>query len=103
MTEEKKREKLEYLRKQKENPTGKYRTYLVRTYMYILEDCKIDNRGWSKQNLNDMVKFIYENKPDHMGWELALEYKKTLKDLGYIKNVKENNEWHTYIIKELDF
>jgi len=34
---------------------------------------------------------------------LTNEFKQTLKDLGYIKFVKEDNEWHAYIIKELDF
>lgn len=103
MREVQKQQKLAYLRSQKEHTTGNYRKYLVRTYEYIANDCKIDNRGWSKQNLRDMVNYIYENDPDHMGVELAIEYKRTLKDLGYIRNVKEDGEWHTYIIKELDF
>lgn len=103
MTEEQKKNKLNYLRKQKENPTGNYRKYLVRTYEYILDDSKIDNRGWSKTTLNKMVNYVYEGAPDHMARELVVEYKNTLRDLGYIRNIKENGEWHTYIIKELDF
>ncbi|WP_286909649.1 hypothetical protein [Clostridium sp. UBA1652] len=103
MDKEKIEKKLIYLREQKENPTGNYRKYLVRTYMYILEDSKVDNRGWSKTTLNKMVEYVYEDNPDHMAREMVVEYKNTLRDLGYIRNAKEDGEWHTYIIKELDF
>ena len=103
MNEEQKNKKLEYLRKQKENPTGNYRNYLVRVYNYILNESKESGKGWSKANTRKMLDYIYEGNPDHMGYELLNEFKQTLKDLGYIKFVKEDNEWHAYIIKELDF
>ncbi|MCM0648649.1 hypothetical protein NBE98_09710 [Clostridium swellfunianum] len=103
MNQEQKEKKLKYLREQKENPTGNYRKYLVRTYGYIQNDSKVDNRGWSKTTLRKMMNYVYEGNPDHMANELVVEYKNTLRDLGYIKNIKENGEWHTYIIKELDF
>lgn len=103
MNKEKIESKLQYLREQREKPTGNYRKYLVRTYEFILNDSKIDNRGWSNTNIRNMIAYVYENNPDHMGFEMVVEYKNTLRDLGYIKNIKENNEWHTYIIKELDF
>lgn len=103
MREDQKIKKLNYLREQRENPTGNYRKYLVRTYEYILNDSKIDNRGWSKTTLRKLTDYVYEGSPDHMGTELVVEYKNTLRDLGYIKNVKEDDEWHTYITKELDF
>lgn len=103
MTEDQKEKKLRYLREQKENPTGNYRKYLVRTYEYILNDSKVDNNRWSKANLRKMVDYVYEGYPDHMAIDLIVEYKNTLRDLGYIRSKKENGEWHTYIIKELDF
>lgn len=103
MNEEQKIKKLTYLRSQKENTTGNYRKYLVRTYTYILNDSKVDNRGWSKSNLRKMYEYVYEYKPDHMASELIVEYKNTLRDLGYIKSVNVDGEWHIYIIKELDF
>jgi hypothetical protein len=102
-TNEKIETKLEYLRSQKENPTGNYRKYLVNIYNYILEESKKDNRGWSRANTREMLNYVYENKPDHMGYELINEWKKELKEMGYIKFVKENDEWHTYVVKELDF
>ena len=101
MNEEQKAKKLEYLRSQKENPTGKYRRYLVNTYNYILNDSI--GRGWSRARTREMIDYVYEGNPDHMAYELVNKYKKTLKDLGYIKYVKENGEWHTHIVKELDF
>jgi len=103
VNQEQKEKKLKYLREQKESPSGNYRKYLVRTYEYILNDSKIDNRGWSKTTLRKMVDYVYEDNPDHMAIEMVIEYKNTLRDLGYIKNIKENEEWHTYIIKDLDF
>ncbi|MDF2544326.1 MAG: hypothetical protein K0S47_4044 [Herbinix sp.] len=102
-TNEKIEKKLEYLRSQKENSTGNYRKYLVNIYSFILEDSKKDNKGWSKANTREMLSYIYENKSDHMGYELINEWKKELKEMGYIKFVKENDEWHTYIVKEIDF
>lgn len=101
MTEEKKAQKLVYLRSQKENPTGNYRKYLVNIYNYILEDST--HSGWSKANTRDMLNYVYGGTPDHMGYELINQWKRELRDLGYIKFVKENDEWHTYIIRTLDF
>lgn len=103
MNQEQRDKKLKYLRDQKENPTGNYRKYLVRVYEYILNDSKVDNRGWSKTILNKMIDYVYEGNPDHMARELIVEYKNTLRDLGYIRSVRQDGEWHTYIIKELDF
>ena len=102
-TNEKIANKLEYLRAQKEKPTGNYRKYLVNIYNFILEDSKKDGRGWSKANTREMMKYVYEGDPDHMGFELINEWKKELKEMGYIKFAKEKEEWHTYIVKELDF
>ena len=103
MTEEKKAQKLAYLRSQKINPTGNYRKYLVNIYNYILEDSQANGTGWSKALTKDMLNYIYDGQPDHMGYELVDKWKKELRDLGYIKFVKEENEWRTYITKELDF
>lgn len=103
MTEEKKAQKLAYLRSQKENPTGNYRKYLVNIYNYILEDSQANGTGWSKAYTKDMLNYVYDGQPDHMGYELVDQWKKELRDLGYIKFVKEENEWRTYIAKELDF
>ncbi|GEB32820.1 hypothetical protein [Brevibacillus parabrevis] len=103
MNEAQKNQKLKYLREQRENPTGNYRRYLVNTYNYILNDSRNNNKGWSKASSREMVNYVYEGSPDHMGYELVEEYKKTLRDMGYIKFQKENNEWRTYVIKDLDF
>ncbi|NRT34128.1 hypothetical protein BJV38_003286 [Clostridium beijerinckii] len=103
MTEEQVKQKLDYLRDQKENPTGNYRKYLVRTYEYILNKSKENNTEWAKTNLREMIDYVYEESPDHMANELVVNYQKDLKNLGYIKKLKEDGEWHVYIIKELDF
>ncbi|WP_019910334.1 hypothetical protein [Paenibacillus sp. HW567] len=104
MNEEQKIKELSYLRQQKENPTaGNYRRYMVNTYNYILQSSNVGNKGWSKASTREMLNFVYEGNPDHMGYEMVEKFKKTLRDLGYIKLVKEDNEWRTYILKELDF
>lgn len=51
----------------------------------------------------DMLNYVYDGQPDHMGYELVDEWKKELRDLGYIKFVKEENEWRTYITKKRIF
>ena len=86
-----------------ENPTGNYRKYLVNIYNFILEDSRVDNRGWSKANTRKMIEYVYGTRPDHRGYEIINEWKKELKEMGYINVVKENGAWHTYITKELDF
>ncbi|RKP54920.1 hypothetical protein D7Z26_06665 [Cohnella endophytica] len=103
MTEDQKNKKLLYLRSQRENPTGNYRKYLVNTFNYIFNDSKLNGTGWSRAAIRDMINFVYDGNPDHMAFKMINEYKKTLKDLGYIRYIKENNEWRTYIQKELDF
>ncbi len=103
MNEEQKNKKINYLKEQKENPTGNYRRYLVNTYNFILNDAKANGKGWSKANTRQMLKYVYEGSSDHMGYEMVNDFKRTLRDLGYIKFVKENDEWHTYIVKELGF
>ncbi|NSB45429.1 hypothetical protein B0P06_005200 [Clostridium saccharoperbutylacetonicum] len=103
MTEEQVKQELDYLRAQKENPTGNYRKYLVRSYEYILNKSKENNTELAKTNLREMIDYVYEGSPDHMGNELVVNYQKDLKNLGYIKKLKENGEWRVYIIKELDF
>lgn len=95
--------KLKYLREQKENPTGNYRKYLVRLYTCILEDSKIENRGWSNIKLSTLKAYVYEQEPDHMGTDMIIEWKKELKEMGYLRNQKVDGNWRTYIIKELDF
>lgn len=76
---------------------------LVNIYNYILEDSQANGTGWSKARTKDMLNYVYDGQPDHMGYELIDQWKKELRDLGYIKFVKEENEWRTYIAKELDF
>ena len=100
MTEEKKQKEIEYLRSQKVNPTGNYRKYLVGLYNYF-KSCAENNDG--KTNIPDMIKASYGDNPDHMAFTQIKRYKKTLTELGYIKNVKDDDGWHTYVIKELDF
>jgi hypothetical protein len=100
---EKIEKKLEYLRAQKVNTTGNYRKYLVNIYNFILEDSKKDGRGWSKASTREMINYVYEGNPDHMGFGMINEWKKELKEMGYIKFIRENDEWHTYILKDLDF
>lgn len=100
MSEEKKLEQIEYLRSQRDNPTGNYRRYLVGLYNYF-KDCMETSDGIT--SLPAMVKAAYGDKPDHMAYTKIKEYKKTLTDLGYIRNVKKDDGWHTYVVKDLDF
>jgi ABC-type multidrug transport system fused ATPase/permease subunit len=69
MNEEQKERKLAYLRSQKENPTGNYRKYLVNIYNYISKDSLVDGRGWSRAYTRDMLEYVYEGQPDHMGYD----------------------------------
>lgn len=102
-SEEKIQQKLAYLRKQKDIPTGNYRRYLVNIYNYILEDSQKSDVGWINGSSRAMLNYIYEGAPDHMGVELIDGWKKELKETGYIKWIKESDEWHVYINKALDF
>lgn len=103
MNEKKREEKLQYLRSMKDDPTAKYRDYLINAYLYILEDSKVDNKGWSKASSKSMLRFVYNGEPDHMGIEMIDQFKKELSDLGYIKIIKVDKIWKTYIVKEIDF
>ena len=93
--------KLKYLRKQKENTTGKYREYLVNTYMYIKKDC--EKFGYSNARSRDMREFVMGKNYDHDWYSMIEKYKNELKEMGYIKYLKKENRWETHIIKELDF
>lgn len=105
MTEEQKIKKIEYLRSQKEHPTGNYRRYLVNLYELFYNGAKNQGTDWCPNiNVPTMVKAAYANlSPDHLSSQMVLRWKDDLKELGYIADRKVDGEWRTYILKELDF
>ncbi|KQO18044.1 hypothetical protein [Paenibacillus sp. Leaf72] len=103
MDEKTKEDRIQYLRSKRDDPTANYRSYLINTYNYILEDSIKDNKGWSKASSRLMLNYVYKDEPDHMGLEMIDQFKKDLRELGYIKLIKIDNTWRTFIVKELDF
>ncbi len=101
--EEWKQRKLEILLRQKNGGVGHYREYLVNLYNYFLNKATEKGKDYCTTTIPEMMKAVYGSSPDHMANELVVEYKKDLAKLGYIKNIKEDGEWRTYIIKEIDF
>lgn len=105
MTEEQIKHQIEYLRSQKEKPTGFYRQYLVNLYHLFYDGAKANGTDWCPNvSLSKMIKATYANiNPDHQAKDMVLKWKRDLKKLGYIKDCNVNGEWRTYILKELDF
>lgn len=105
MTEEQIKKKIEYLRSQKDNPTGNYRQYLVNLYNLFYNGAKKNGTNWCPNiKIYTMVKAAYANiNPDHASRDMVLRWKEDLKKLGYIKDCKVDGEWRIYILKELDF
>lgn len=105
MTEKQKNKQIEYLRSQKDNPTGNYRQYLVNLYELFYNGAKLNGTDWCpNMKIQTMVKAAYANvNPDHASRDMVLRWKDDLKKLGYICDRKVNGEWRIYILKELDF
>ncbi len=96
----------EYLREQTKNPTGHYAEILIRTFYYIFKKCNAKNQDWcySKEvSYNELKKFTYAN----IGYDASLmvikNAEKDLVKLGYIKFVKDSEDWTIHIVKPLDF
>ncbi|TEB13846.1 hypothetical protein Psfp_03386 [Pelotomaculum sp. FP] len=49
-----------------------------------------------KARTKDMLNYVYDGQPDHIGYERVDKWKKELRDLGYIKFVIEENEYIYY-------
>lgn len=105
MTEKQIKKQIEYLRSQKEKPTGNYRRYLVNLYNMYYNGAKLNGTDWCPSiSLSDKVKAAYKNlEVDHMSFYMVQRWDEDLSKLGYISHKKVNNEWRTYILKELDF
>lgn len=105
MTDEQRNKQIEYLRSQKDNPTGNYRYYLVNIYMCFYNGAKANGTDWCPNvDISTLVKAAYANiTPDHSSRYMVQRWKDDLKKLGYICDRKVNGEWRTYILKELDF
>ena len=105
MTEEQIKHQIEYLRSQKENPTGFYRQYLVNLYHLFYNGAKKNGTDWCPNvGIYTMVKAAYANIPgEHESSYRVRKGKEDLEKLGYIKDCNVDGEWRTYILKELDF
>lgn len=105
MTQEKINKQIAYLKSQKNNPTGNYRQYLVNLYNMYCDGAKLNGTDWCPNiSIPEKIKAAYGNlEPDHMSFSMVQRWDKDLRDLGYISHKRVNNEWRTYILKELDF
>lgn len=103
MTEETKARKLRRLKDP--NTVGNYKTYLKNIYNFYSSKCKENNSDWCNDiSLGKLVQIAYGDLPiDHMGFSMVQEWKKELRELGYLKSVNINGHWRVYITKELDF
>ena len=85
--------------------SGRFALFVIRTYKYIENECKLNQSDWcyaSKIN-NQAVEYAYNGPIDHMGYQVFQDVKEHLKGMGYIKYVKEHGKWKVYILKEIDF
>ena len=104
MTEEKREYQINILRSQKGNDHANYRKYMVNLYRYYERKIAESHTDWCISSLSEMYKIITDgcHNPD-CSFSSMKRYVKEIHDLGYIKDVYEDGEWHSYIIKELDF
>lgn len=96
----------EYLRAQVKNPTGIYADVLIRTYYFITQKCKARNQDWcySKEvPYYELKKFTYANTGYNASLYVVKNVEKDLAKLGYIKFVKNGEDWTIHIVKPLDF
>lgn len=101
MTEEKRQEKLEYLRKQRDGIVqGGYRDLLVATHKCLSDFCKNNPEGWCNPYNNQICKVVYGNTY-HV--PMITGFVSDLRSLGYIRIVGSGKERKIFIEKEVDF
>ncbi|MBR1421897.1 MAG: hypothetical protein IJ571_00445 [Ruminococcus sp.] len=95
---------VEYLRTQADMPKANYRQYLVNVYNYYDDKIKQGNGQWCISSYSEIFSIITKDchNPD-CSYSAMKRYVKEMHDRGYIKDVFEDGEWHSYIVKELDF
>ena len=101
MTEEKQKEKIEYLRKQRDGIIcGGYRDLLANTYKCLSDLCAKNPEGWCNPYNNQICMVVYGNTY-HV--PMVPGFVSDLHNLGYIKSVGRGKDRKIYISKELDF
>jgi hypothetical protein len=101
----------EYFREQRTIKTGKFTEFTVRTFYCIYKACAESETTYclaSKSNAYNIKNIIYEGfydgVPDHDNYSVIEDCKKHLKEMGYIRYKKRNDEkWYIYVLKPLDF
>lgn len=97
--------KKDVLSSQLTSGNGRFALFVIRIYKYIENECKANQSNWcyaSKVN-KKAINYAYNGPVDHMGYEVIEDVKKHLKEMGYIKYVKEDEKWKIYILKKIDF
>ena len=101
MTEEKRLEKLAYLRKQRDGIVrGGYRDLLVSTYQCLQDFCDKNPEGWCNPYNNQICMFVYG---DTYHVPMISGFVSDLRSLRYIRIVGSGKDRKIYIEKEIDF
>lgn len=95
-----KEKKLEYLKQQKENPTGGYRMLLIDTYNCLSDMIKASNEDWCNPYNTEVCKVVYGNTY-HV--PLIQRYIRDLNQLGCISITGSGSDRKIRILKEIDF
>ncbi len=86
--------------------SGRFALFVLRTYAYILWECRSNQEEWclaSKINGRRFIAYVYNGPQDHMGRAVVEDAKDKLKKMGYIAYRKVDNVWRVYIRKPIDF
>lgn len=97
----------EILKKQLETGSGRFGMFVLRTYNYIVHECRENaNQNWcwaDRISGRKLTAYVYNGPQDHMGREVAEDAKDKLKKMGYIRYRKEGGRWKLFIVKPIDF
>lgn len=102
------KQKLNFV-EQRQNPTGNFTEFVVRTYYFLCKVCSESDNKMVRSyitNKREIKEFLYKgiyDKPDHMSQAVVDDCIKNLKRMSYIGFRKIENKWMIYIKKDLDF
>lgn len=108
--EERQNHEKEILINQINTGNGYYALFVLKTFKFINDQCKKNNSDWCLEStipdfalVKYMYSSVYGGKPDHMGYKIAENTKRTLKNLGYIDFRVVDGEKRIYRLKDIEF
>ncbi|MDE7083605.1 MAG: hypothetical protein K2O81_00015 [Clostridia bacterium] len=97
---------IEYLRQQLKTSNGHFAEIVLRTYYFIVQKCRENNRDWcfnKEIRYRELQKFTYKN----IGYSASLMVVKNAKNgliaSGYLSWINVDGELAIHIEKPLDF